>query len=93
MGISLTLRDLDEIMTFFDRNRDGSISREELMIGLQGEMSPKRLAWVHLVYDEVLDVNKDGLVTLEDLLDKYDFSFHPKASQNNIPMAIVILLL
>lgn len=66
-------------MKHFDTNRDGKISFDEFLRAVRGELNPHRLKFVKMAYAK-LDKNGDGTVTLADLRDTYDVSFHPDVS-------------
>lgn len=44
---------------------------------LQGDLNDSRKRWIRAAYDK-LDVNKDGLVKLDDVASLYDASQHPE---------------
>jgi len=50
---------------------------------LRGDLSPSRVAMIRQAYD-VLDVNKDGKVTLDDVARLYDVSMHPDVIQKKM---------
>jgi Ca2+-binding EF-hand superfamily protein len=76
-GVPLTLKELDDIFTWFDRDRSGTVSFTEFTNGLKPEPSQRRLALIRTAFSE-LDVTGDGRVTLEDLQGRYDPSWHPE---------------
>ena len=43
----------------------------------QGDLNAERKHWIRQAYDK-LDVNKDGLVKLDDIAQIYDASMHPE---------------
>uniref|UniRef100_A0A7S3NJF0 EF-hand domain-containing protein n=1 Tax=Aureoumbra lagunensis TaxID=44058 RepID=A0A7S3NJF0_9STRA len=66
--------DMDILFSAFDRS--GLIDYEEFLYELRGNMSPARLA----IVDEAfcfLDTNCSKLIDIDDLVNKYDSSFHP----------------
>ena len=64
------------LMKHFDRDGSGSIDFNEMLRALRGDLSEKRIACIRMAYDK-LDVNKDGLVKLDDIAQLYDVSQHP----------------
>lgn len=88
-GVMLNLKELDDVFTFFDRDRSGSISLEELLVGLRPEMPARRMKLVREAYS-ILDSNGDGRVTVEDLADAYDCSQHPEVKNGSKTVAQVL---
>ncbi|KDO17699.1 hypothetical protein SPRG_16865 [Saprolegnia parasitica CBS 223.65] len=75
-GIEIHLHDVDQLMTLLDTDHSGSISFDELLTGLRGELNDRRRALVHQAYS-VLDVDGDGQVTIDDLRKGFDVTHHP----------------
>ena len=76
-GIDLNQQELNELMNYFDRDSDGVITFDEFLVALRGDMSERRLSFVHQAF-KIVDQTGDGVVTIEDLQDKYDVSKHPE---------------
>jgi len=64
------------LIKHFDRDGSGTISFDEMLRALRGELNESRLTYIRAAYDK-LDVNKDGLVKLDDIAKLYDVSQHP----------------
>ena len=64
------------LIKHFDRDGSGTVSFDEFLVALRGELNEFRTGYIKQAYDK-LDVNKDGLVTLEDIAKLYDVSQHP----------------
>lgn len=64
------------LMSHFDRDGSGTISFDELLRALRGELNESRLSYIRAAYNK-LDVNKDGQVKLDDIAKLYDVSQHP----------------
>ena len=75
-GVDLTPREMKVVMTYFDRDKSGTISFDEFLRGIRGDMNPRRLALVNQAFD-ILDKTGDGEVTVEDLRDVYSVEKHP----------------
>jgi Ca2+-binding EF-hand superfamily protein len=75
-GTDLSDAELEDVMAYFDRDRNGLIDFDEFLRGMRGEMNARRCGMVDLAFD-VLDRTGDGLVTIDDLIDTYDVSWHP----------------
>ena len=77
--IDLSEAQVDRVMSFFDRDGDGTISFNEFL-----EASPAivgaPLDFVHQAFD-ILDKSGDGVVTVEDLKMAYDASWHPDVKE------------
>uniref|UniRef100_K3WZI9 EF-hand domain-containing protein n=1 Tax=Globisporangium ultimum (strain ATCC 200006 / CBS 805.95 / DAOM BR144) TaxID=431595 RepID=K3WZI9_GLOUD len=75
-GVDVSFHELDYLFTFFDADRSGCVSVDEFLVGMRGEMSPRRLAFVTMAFD-LLDKDGDGVVTLQELTLAYDTPKHP----------------
>ena len=76
LGVLLTGAQVSVLFGYFDADHSGSISYDELLVAVRGQMNPRRKALVKLAYDK-LDKTGDGLVTIEDIAMAYDASKHP----------------
>mmetsp|Transcript_30481 Transcript_30481/g.40551 ORF Transcript_30481/g.40551 Transcript_30481/m.40551 type:complete len:340 (-) Transcript_30481:521-1540(-) len=65
-GFNLTQEEAQHLLQHFDRDGNGTVSYDEFLLALKGEMNDARKVWVRAAYDK-LDVTKDGRVTLEDI--------------------------
>ena len=61
---------------YFDRDKSGSIDYDEFLRGVRGEMNPRRLQFVYMAF-EILDSDKSGELTVDDIKGKYNCSKHP----------------
>lgn len=61
----------------FDINGDGSISYDELMRSVIGEMNPFRKQLVKRAFDK-LDRNGNGIIEIDDIKGVYNAKFHPE---------------
>ena len=64
----------------FDRDGSNTISFDEFLRALRGELTENRITYIRKAYDK-LDVNNDGQVTLDDVAKLYDVSMHPDVMQ------------
>ena len=64
------------LIKHFDRDGNGTINFDEFLVALRGDLNEDRLQYIKGAYDK-LDVNKDGLVKLDDIASLYDVSQHP----------------
>ena len=76
-GVHLTDEEFDMVLGFFDRNGDGSIDFTEFLVTLRGELSERRLSFIHEAFRR-LDKDGSGVVTLSDLVSTYNTKFHPE---------------
>lgn len=67
-------------MEHFDRDKNGTVNFDEFLRALKGELNASRKHWIRQAYDK-LDVNKDGLVKLDDIAQIYDASEHPDVKE------------
>ena len=75
-GIPITDDEVSAVVKYFDTNKDGKISFDEFLRAVRGDLNERRLEMVHMAYN-VLDKSGDGLVTIEDIMQAYDASYHP----------------
>jgi len=64
------------LISHFDRDNSGTVNFDEFLRALRGELSASRVSYIRQAYDK-LDINKDGLVKLDDIARIYDVSKHP----------------
>lgn len=81
--IHLSEEQADVLLTHFDRDGSGTIDFDEFLVALRGDLNDNRKAWIRKAYDK-LDVNKDGLVKLDDIAQLYDVSQHPDVQQGKL---------
>lgn len=65
-GISVTKEEAAQVLEYFDRDKNGTVSYDEFLRFLKGDLNASRKAWIRRAYDK-LDVNKDGQVKLDDI--------------------------
>ena len=58
-GISVTKEEAAQVLEHFDRDKNGTVSYDELLRFLKGHLNETRRAWIRKAYEK-LDVNKDG---------------------------------
>lgn len=76
-GINLNTQQVEVLVKHFDRDGSKTISFNEFLQAIRGTMNQSRIEWVKKAYQK-LDVNKDGLVKLDDIAKIYDVSKHPE---------------
>ncbi len=69
--------EFERIFKFFDKNNDGKISYDEFLRAIRGELNERRKGLIHLAFKK-LDRTGDGRVTIDDIANNYDVSFHPQ---------------
>ncbi|DBA00828.1 TPA: hypothetical protein N0F65_008471 [Lagenidium giganteum] len=69
--------ELEHVFQYFDRDNSGKITVDELMRGLRGSMSKRRILIVKEAFAR-LDTSGDGTATLEEVERLYDPSHHPE---------------
>lgn len=75
-GITITKEEAQQILKYVDRDGNGTIDFDEFMRFLRGDLNDFRKNLIDQAYDK-LDVNKDGMVKLDDIAAIYDASQHP----------------
>ena len=78
-GLSITAGEADQVFTFFDLDRSGYLSVDELMKGLRGDLTPFRQELVDMAFAR-LDKTGDGVVTVDDLEATFDVSQVPEVA-------------
>eukprot|EP00241_Pyramimonas_parkeae_P005432 CAMPEP_0114257944 /NCGR_PEP_ID=MMETSP0058-20121206/19023_1 /TAXON_ID=36894 /ORGANISM="Pyramimonas parkeae, CCMP726" /LENGTH=351 /DNA_ID=CAMNT_0001372745 /DNA_START=150 /DNA_END=1205 /DNA_ORIENTATION=+ len=76
MKLNFTRQELTNLFRYFDLNCDGHLDYEELLTGIRGELNARRKALVKSAF-VVMDKDKDGVITIKDLVGRYDASEHP----------------
>jgi len=76
-GLRLTNGEVDLIFKEYDKDGSGSISFDEFLTALRGELNENRKALVKRAYGK-LDVTGDGFVRLDDIKQLYNARKHPK---------------
>lgn len=69
-------RDIERLYNIFDRDRSGSISYDELLRGVRGEMNNFRRALCEKAF-KIMDKDKSGVLNMEDIKDVYNAKKHP----------------
>jgi len=83
MGINLVEEQVGVLIKHFDNDKSGQINLTEFLTAIRGELNEDRLSWIKAAYDK-LDVNKDGLVKLDDIAKIFDVSATPEVSQSKV---------
>jgi Ca2+-binding EF-hand superfamily protein len=76
-GIELNLRELDEIFGYFDKDGNGFVDITEFLVGIRGDLNERRKSMVKMAFD-ILDLDRSGFITVEEIAAKYDVSQDPK---------------
>lgn len=74
---------------YFDRDGNKTVSLDEFLRALRGELNDFRKTLIRAAYDK-LDVNKDGLVKLDDIAKIYDVSQHPDVLKGDDPKEVYL---
>jgi len=75
-GMNLSDGEVQQVMRNFDRDGNGQIDFDEFIYALRGDLNERRTRLVDMAF-QVVDVNGDGVLTVDDLKDSYDLSWHP----------------
>ena len=76
MGIKISSQNLEDVFVYFDSDNSGSVSFDEFMEGIRGELSEKRLAVIDQAFD-VIDESGDGDLSMGELKKKFRCESHP----------------
>ena len=74
--LGLEPREVRQLFKFFDEDASGTITYDEFLFGVRGEMNTRREQMVLLAFD-VIDKDKSGILDLDDITEAYDASKHP----------------
>jgi calcyphosin len=75
-GIDLSPSELEQVFQYFDRDRNGFIDITEFLVGLRGEMNPRRKSFIRMAFD-ILDTDRSGVISTDEIMQKYDFTQDP----------------
>eukprot|EP01012_Entosiphon_sulcatum_P004784 TRINITY_DN1197_c0_g1_i1.p1 TRINITY_DN1197_c0_g1~~TRINITY_DN1197_c0_g1_i1.p1 ORF type:complete len:340 (-),score=62.32 TRINITY_DN1197_c0_g1_i1:1897-2916(-) len=75
--LQLAPADASAIMSTLDKDMDGSISFDEFLLAVRGDMSEIRKQCVREAFCK-MDYNKNGVLTVEDIRAFYCAKYHPK---------------
>ena len=76
-GVNLTEEEAMGVLRIFDKDKSGTISFEEFLRSLKGDLNNFRVGIIRKAYEK-LDVNGDGTVRLDDIARLYDVSKNPE---------------
>jgi len=76
LAIRLSEADVKELFEAYDADGYGGIDYEEFLLQINGKLNPQRKAVLNWAFDTV-DLDKDGIIDMNDLLEKYDADHDP----------------
>lgn len=82
-GMELTDRELDALFKVFDYNNDGTITYDEFVHGIRGQMNEFRSNLVKKAF-AVVDNDGSGSLTVDEIARRYDVSGHPLVKAGKI---------
>jgi calcyphosin len=82
-GLVLTDTELQTIVSAFDINKDGSVSFDEFMRVMRGELNERRRAMVDLAF-AVMDKDGSGVINISDVAAAYNVDMHPKVRRPRV---------
>jgi len=65
-GINLNTEQIEVLLKHFDKDGSKNVNFNEFLSAIRGQLNESRIAWIKKAYAK-LDVNKDGLVKLDDI--------------------------
>jgi Ca2+-binding EF-hand superfamily protein len=74
--LGFTEPEQEELFKFFDSDAGGTITYDEFLGGIRGELNMRRAQLVLLAFD-ILDADKGGFVDIDDIADKYNAKTNP----------------
>jgi Ca2+-binding EF-hand superfamily protein len=85
-GITWTRKEKESLTMFFDKDGSGRISYDEYLAAVRGEMNEFREEWVKQAFD-VLDTKRQGFISVNDMMSRYDISQNPAVKSGKIKPA------
>ena len=82
-GIELNSRELDDLFAYFDRDRNGFVDMTEFFVGIRGDLNDRRARLVRMAFD-ILDSDGSGLITVDEISQKYDVSYVPEVMSGKV---------
>ena len=82
-GVDITITELDQLTSFFDRNGDGLITISELIAALRGTITAEREAMICAVFD-ALDEDGSGELSVRELRARYNSDGEPDVKRGRI---------
>ena len=71
------------LFTTFDRDSSGTVSYDEFIRGVRGEMNEFRVDWVNKAFS-ILDKDASGIVTTAEMSQTYDVSANPAVQSGKV---------
>jgi Ca2+-binding EF-hand superfamily protein len=81
--VNLTPAQKNSLFQFFDRDNSGTVSYDEFVRGVRGDMNDFRVNWVMQAFD-ILDKDKSGIISIEELASTYDVSQNPAVRSGKV---------
>ena len=82
-GVDLTITELDQLISFFDRNDDGLITIAELMSALRGNITAQREQMISAAF-EALDADGSGELSVREMRARYNSEAEPDVQRGRI---------
>ncbi len=82
-GVSPSKDEMKQLMAYFDRDGDRSVSVTEFLRGIRGRLPRCRVKLIRQAFS-LLDKTADGTITVDDLVAAYDASQHPEVIQGGM---------
>ena len=76
-GINLNPTELEQVFLYFDRDGNGFIDITEFLVGIKGDLSPRRKKMVQMAFN-LLDKDGSGAISVDEMLSVYDLTWHPE---------------
>ena len=74
--IGISEENIPILFAYFDSNRDGTLSIDEFLMAIRGELNDKRLALVKQAFQKI-DKNGNGVLDINDIRDNFKADKHP----------------
>ena len=82
-GVELTKPEAEILFDFFDKDRDGTVSFDEFLVGIRGKPNNRRQAMIDKAFLK-FDNDGNGFIDANDLRGVYNAQMHPKVQRGEM---------
>ena len=89
-GVQITKEEANLLLEYIDTNKDGTVSFDEFLVAMRGQLNSKRQALVDKAFLK-FDKDGNGVITTADLKGVFNASLHPKVQKGEMTEEQVFL--
>jgi len=82
-GVQFMPAEKNSLFQFFDREGSQSVTYDEFVRAVRGDMNEFRMDWVKAAFD-ILDTDKDGVVGVDELMSRYSVDKNPQVRSGKV---------